>query len=391
MDIQRDKYEFFMMTPMNQTHTKRTYLDYNATTPIRPEVVKGVCMAMETIGNPSSIHHEGRQARKLIEQARAQVAELVGAQTKQVIFTSGATEANNMVLKGYASHRRLLVSATEHPSVLYAGVDVETIPVHSTGLINLDALKELLDKDTRPSFVSIMAVNNETGVIQPLKDIATLLKNYECLFHSDAVQAVGRIPLYFSTLNVDFMSLSAHKIGGPHGVGAIIMGKGTNPPKLIHGGGQERQQRAGTENVAGIYGFGIAAACALNGLETYKNLETYRDQLEATLKNAPTDVIIHGHDAPRVPNTISASIAGFEASTLLMNLDLAGISVSTGSACSSGSVQASHVLTAMGATESQAKSGLRLSMGWATTQDDIDAFTQAWTTLMERLTPSCQN
>lgn len=367
------------------TQKKRIYLDYNATCPIRPEVITAVTEAMTIIGNPSSIHQEGRQCKKLIEQARAHIASLVSCTPKQVIFTSGATETNNMLLKGYAPHRRILIGATEHPSIVDGGVEAEQIPVLENGILDLDALKAMLESDLRPTFVSIMMVNNETGVIQPIKEIGALLKNYDCIFYSDTAQATGRIPVHFPSMNVDFISLSSHKIGGPQGTGAIVMAKGTNPPTLLHGGGQERRQRAGTENVAGIHGFGLAAQLALDGLDDYQKLTTYQKQIEVALKASHPDLIINGETTPRVANTTSMCLKGFDASTLLMNLDLEGIAVSTGSACSSGSIKASYVLKAMGASDSQAKSGLRISTGWATTQDDIDAFISAWTNIMKRL------
>lgn len=367
------------------TQKKRIYLDYNATCPMRPEVIEATTSAMAISGNPSSVHHEGRQARKLIEAARTKVSELIGCSAKQVIFTSGATETNNMLLKGYAPHRRLLVGSIEHSSVVKSGVDVEYLPVLSNGLIDLEALKNILDNSTEPTFVSIMTVNNETGIIQPIKDIAALVKNFDCVFYTDSAQAAGRIPIDFNAMGVDFMGLSAHKIGGPQGVGAIIMAKGTNPPALLHGGGQERNQRAGTENVAGIHGFGVAADIALNGLEDYKNLATYQTQIETTVKASCSDIVINGADAPRVANTTSLCLKNFDAQTFLMSLDLEGIAISTGSACSSGVVKASHVLKAMGHSDENAKSGLRISTGWATTQDDIDAFIKAWNKIIERL------
>ncbi len=368
------------------TDKKRIYLDYNATTPLYPTVIEGMASALQHTGNPSSIHYEGRQSRKMIEQARAQIAKCVGCQPKQVIFTSGATEANNMILKGYAPHRRILVSAIEHPSVLHSGVDVEVIPVLPTGLIDLDALKRLLESDSRPTLVSIMMVNNETGTIQPIEDIVALLKNYDCLFHSDSVQALGRIPLDFSTMGANFITLSAHKIGGPQGIGALIMAQGLNPPKLIHGGGQERLQRAGTENVIAIHGFGIAASkIAAEDIPSFQEkLKNYRHQIEKALKASYPSIIINACDSPRVGNTLSISIDGLDTSMLLINLDLEGISVSAGSACSSGSVHTSHVLKAMGHTDSLAKNSLRISMGWDTTQQDIDAFIEAWGNIIGR-------
>ena len=368
------------------TKKDRTYLDYNATAPLRPEVVEAMYEILAEPGNPSSIHQEGRAARKIVEQARAHVAELVGCHAKQVIFTSGATESNNTLLKGYASHRRILISATEHSSIISAGVQAELIPTHRNGLIDTHALKSMLEAhpDT-PTFVAIMMVNNETGVIQPIKEIAQILSDYDCIFHTDAAQAAGRIPVYFPITGAHFMSLSAHKFGGPQGVGALIMANGTNPPPFLTGGGQERRQRAGTENVAGIHGMGVAAKIALEKLDDFEKLRDFQSQIESHLLSVTPSASINGASTARVANTTSVCIEGFDASTLLMSLDLEGIAVSTGSACSSGSIQASHVLLAMGASNSLAKSGLRISSGWATTQEDIDAFKDAWTTIMKRL------
>ncbi|MGE4313938.1 MAG: cysteine desulfurase family protein [Pseudobdellovibrionaceae bacterium] len=363
----------------------RIYLDYNATTPIRPEAIEAVTLAMQTHGNASSVHSFGRSARKMVEEARASVAKLAGVADKQVIFTSGATESNNMILRGFHD-RPSFVSSVEHPSVYVCGRENGVIPVHENGLINLDALEEALQNEEIPAVVSLMYVNNENGIIQPVKEAAAIAHKYNAIMHTDAVQAAGRIPLDFDALDVDFMSLSAHKLGGPQGVGALIMRQGLNPPKFMHGGGQERRQRAGTENVAGIAGFGVAADLALRDLEKFQALAALRQKMEAGIKAASNRVRIYGEDVSRVSNTVSCSIEGIDSAIFLMNLDLEGIAISSGAACSSGAVQPSRVLLSMGVTEDIAKTGLRISMGWGTTEPEIDRFIEVWTKLVRRLT-----
>lgn len=363
---------------------ERVYLDYNATTPMRADTLALVTRVMSEVGNASSVHAHGRAARKHVEDAREQVAALVGVRPQQVIFNSGATEANNTALH-MLDGKRVLTSAIEHPSVMNSAPEAERIPVTPDGLIDMDAYRALLDNGPAPAMVSIMMVNSETGGIQPIREIAALAKKKGALVHTDAVQAAGRIPLNFQELGVDYMSLSAHKLGGPQGVGALIYREGLPPPKFMRGGSQEMYQRAGTVNVAGIAGFGHAATAALKELPDYGRITALRDRLETAVRAATNKAIIFGANAPRVGNTSDIGLPGIPAETQLMNLDLEGISVSSGSACSSGAFKASHVLMAMGASEDHARSALRISMGWATTPGDIDRFIAAWTKMLSRV------
>ncbi len=350
------------------------YLDHNATTPIKPVVADLLHDVVREGGNPSSQHSAGRAARKHVEDARAQVANLVQYRAQNVIFTSGATEANNMIMQGHEGP--VLISAIEHPSVLNVRSDAVHIPVDSNGIVRLDAVEELL-KTHSPKLVSVMAVNNETGVIQPVAEIGRLCKKHGMLFHCDAVQAAGKIDIDFEAWGCDFMSLSAHKMGGTVGSGALVFRSSTPVPKLLKGGGQERRQRAGTENVPGIAAMGLAAELALQDKDAYQALETWRDRIETAL--AKNDkVTLHIQNAPRIANTTSFSVAGGNAQTLLMQFDLNGVCVSSGSACSSGSVQPSHVLQAMGVPADLATSSIRVSLGWNSTEKDVDAFLAAW-------------
>lgn len=364
---------------------ERVYLDYNATTPMRADTLALVTRVMSEVGNASSVHAHGRAARKHVEDARQQVAALAGVRPQQVIFNSGATEANNTALY-MLDGKRVLTSAIEHPSVMNSTPEAERIPVTPDGLVDMDAYRAMLNNGPAPAMVSVMMVNSETGGIQPIKDIAALAKDKGALVHTDAVQAAGRIPLNLQELGVDYMSLSAHKLGGPQGVGALIYREGLPPPKFMRGGSQEMYQRAGTVNVAGIAGFGAAAAAALEELPQYARITALRDRLETAVRAATNKAIIFGANAPRVGNTSDICLPGIPAETQLMNLDLEGISVSSGSACSSGAFKASHVLMAMGASEDQAKSALRISMGWATTPGDIDRFLAVWTKMLSRVT-----
>lgn len=334
-------------------------------------------------GNPSSPHTAGRNARGLIEAARAHVANLVGATPKQIIFTSGATEANNTVLQHFKG-RIVLTSATEHPSVIEAVPDAIRIPCHASGLINVSALQDLLAKHEGAALVSVMMVNNETGVIQPIAHIAAMAHAAGALMHTDAVQACGRIPVDMAALGVDYLTLTAHKFGGPQGVGALVVSPKAPPVRLLMGGGQERRQRAGTENVAAIAGCGEAARLALENLHEYQRLEALRDKLEAQLRATTNTITFFGCDTPRVANTSCFAFANVPAETQLMALDLAGFAVSSGSACSSGTVRASHVLTAMHVPAALASCALRLSLGWNTTEKDIDLFCETWMSLAEQ-------
>lgn len=356
---------------------KRTYLDYNATAPLRPESRAAMMAVLDVPHNASAVHGFGREGRMIVERAREDVARLVNAPATQVIFNSGATEGNNTVIKYFAGER-ILASAIEHPSVLEAAENIGRIPVTAQGVVDLNALEKLL-KAEKTALVSVMLVNNETGVIQPVAEISALAKRYGALVHCDAVQAVGRIPVDIAALGVDFMTLSAHKIGGAQGVGALVLGLCGITPVMMSGGGQEKKARAGTENVAGIAAFGAAAKAAVF-LDS-----TLHEKLEDGLKKISPEIVIHGADAKRVPNTIMFSLKGASSETLLMALDLEGIALSNGSACSSGTVKASTVLKAMGLPDDIAGGALRISTGWASTEKDIDALLTAWTKIYSRI------
>ncbi|WP_029014054.1 cysteine desulfurase family protein [Niveispirillum irakense] len=364
------------------------YLDWNATAPLRPEARAALIGALDHIGNPSSVHGFGRRARRLVEDAREQVAALAGASPAQVTFTGGGTEANNQALALAGDKRRLLVGATEHASVLEVRADAVAVPVDGDGLIDSAALAALLAADSQPALVSIQAVNNETGVIQDMASLAAIVHAHGGWLHSDAVQAAGRIPIDMAAWGCDLLSLSAHKIGGPHGVGALLAVAGIPLAPLLRGGGQERRMRAGTENVAGIAGFGAACAASLAGLADYAALSLLRDRLEtAVLALAPTAQII-GAGAPRVANTSCIALPGVPANSQLMAFDLAGIAVSAGSACSSGKVKSSHVLRAMGLEEALAGAAIRVSLGWDSTEADIDRFIACWDRIAARTRPA---
>ena len=368
------------------TQKPNIYMDCNATMPVRPEAVDAMVSVLRETGNPSSIHAHGRLARRHVEDARQAVAALVHTNPSYVFFTGGATESNNIVLRSYDG-KRILVSAIEHPSVIEVNRDAEKIPVGADGIVDLDALEKMILAGPIPALVSIMLVNNETGIIQPIAEIVRLIRRISpmTLVHTDAVQAAGRIKIDFSALQADFLSLSAHKMGGPQGVGALVMAPGAKIHKLTRGGGQEKRQRPGTENVAGIAGFGQAAAIAAAEIETFQMLAGLRDALESRLLALEPRLRIIGRDSPRVANTTQIALPGIAAETQLMALDLAGISVSSGSACSSGTVKPSHVLEAMGIPENTAKGALRISLGWHTVKEDIDAFVTAWDHMHRRI------
>ena len=362
------------------------YLDFNATAPLRPEGVQAMTAAMEVGGNPSSVHSEGRAARKIVDQARRQVAQLVGVKADQVIFTSGGTEANNQVLRG-CGRAWVVASAIEHPAVLKAHDAVEIVAVDGQGLIDLDALEASLakcDLDGRDedTIVSVMLANNETGVIQPIAEVSEIAHKHGALVHCDGVQAAGKIAVDFADLGVDFLSLSAHKIGGPCGVGALVKRAELDVEPLIRGGGQEKGLRGGTENIIGIAGFGAAAEAASRGLEGFLQLAVLRDRLQDTLVELGAEVF--SGKAQRLANTLFATMPGVSSEAQVMAFDLDGIAVSAGSACSSGKAKASGTLAAMGVDNDIARTALRISMGWTTTQADLDQFVTAWKTLRDR-------
>lgn len=368
-----------------------TYFDYNATAPALPEVADAVARAMVEGGNPSSVHGLGRHAHAAIEDARRQVAKLLDATAKDIIFTGGGTEANTLGLKGLMATQgieRLLVCATEHPSVLdlakAVDVVVTLIPVDTDGLIDTGAFAALLEDDQK-TLVSVMLANNETGVIQPIKSLVQIAKKTGALFHTDAVQAAGKIAVSFNDLGVDLLSVSAHKFAGPQGVGALVLRSGLELAPLTHGGGQELGRRSGTENVAGIIGMGLAAKIAGEELEQGPGVRDLRDRLEAQLCAAAPEAVIVGSGALRLPNTILIALPDVPADTQVIQMDLAGFAVSSGSACSSGKVSRSHVLDAMNVGETLAGSAMRISLGWQTTEDQITAFAEAWTKMRNRL------
>jgi cysteine desulfurase len=376
--------------------TERAYLDWNASAPLRPEAHAAVMQALDRLGNPSSIHAEGRAARHLIERARAQVASLVDVDPANVIFTSGATEANVLALSpgwsrkpGEAPFDRLLVSAVEHVSVReggrFAPDRVRHIPVDADGVVDRQALRAMLAG--RPALVSVMLANNETGVIQPIREVAHLVHEAGGLLHVDAVQAPGRISFNLSGLDADLLTLSAHKIGGPKGAGALIRRSGLHlSDPLIRGGGQERGLRGGTENVAGIAGFGAAAAAiASRAADEAAHTARLRERLEARLRAATPDIVIFGEHAERLPNTTAFTHAGLRAETAVIAFDLGGVAVSSGAACSSGKVQPSLVLAAMGVEPGLAQGAIRVSTGHSTRDADIECLLNAWKKLSESL------
>ena len=378
--------------------TERAYLDWNATAPLRPQARAAMLAALDICGNPSSIHAEGRAARRLVEEARAQVAALVGAEPQNVVFTSGGTEANALALSpgigtGGAVCERLLVSAIEHPSVLAGGrfpaAKVEQVPVTADGCIDLAALAKALGAPGGRPLLSLMLANNETGVLQPVSEAAAMVHEAGGLLHVDAVQGPGRIACDIKAIGADLMTVSSHKIGGPKGAGALIRRSQALhiADPLIKGGGQERGARAGTENVPGIAGFGAAAAAALAGLGSESaRMAALRDRLEAGLKAISPEVVIFGQNAARLPNTTLFAVSGMKAETAVIAFDLEGVAVSSGAACSSGKVAPSHVLAAMGVPPALARAAIRLSLGPTTAESDVDCCLNAWRKLFQSLT-----
>ena len=364
------------------------YADYNATTPLRDEAREAMLAAMAAPGNPSSVHCAGRAARAVLESARRSLAALLGATPEAVIFTSGGTEADLMALGG-SGRKRVLVSAIEHDAVL-AVPGVERVPVLSNGLIDLAALEARLVAETEPALVSVMWANNETGAIQPLADIVALARAHGALVHSDAVQAVGKLPVDFTASGLDLMSVSAHKIGGPPGVGALLVREGLTLDPLITGGGQERGRRSGTENLVGIAGFGAAAdtvsreRASTLGEGMIDRVAALRDRLESRILDAAPAARVLCRDVPRLGNTSCIVMPGMPAETQVMALDLEGIAVSAGSACSSGKVKRSHVVEAMEPDGAAAETTIRVSLGWLSTEAEVDRLADAWIKLYKR-------
>jgi len=373
----------------------RIYLDWNATAPLRREAREAMAAAWDLDGNPSSVHAEGRHARRLVEEARAGLARAVGALPRNVVFTSGGTEANALALTPGLRRdsglpvERLLVSAIEHASVLAGGrfpaQAIGTIGVTGSGVLDLDRLRALLQSGP-PALVSVMLANNETGAVQPVAEAAEIVHAAGGLLHVDAIQAFGKIYFDINGLNADLITVSGHKIGGPKGVGAVVLAEGVRGLEpLLRGGGQELGRRAGTENVAGIAGFGAAVKAAMDSLRNDAiRFENLRNRLETGLRQTP-GAIVFADDVPRLPNTTLFTVPGLKAETAVIGFDLEGIAVSSGSACSSGKVQPSHVLKAMGFGPEAAQGAVRLSLGWSTSSADIDRCLEAWRKLTDTL------
>ncbi|WP_209015329.1 cysteine desulfurase family protein [Roseibium limicola] len=377
------------------------YLDHNAGAPLRASAREAMGAVWADVGNASSVHSAGRKARGRLEQARESIARLCGAKTRAVTLVSGGTEANMTALspvwvdQGEPKYLdRLLRGATEHPSVIAGGrfraSAQDVLPVDGDGIVDLSVLADKL-KDTTPTLVSVMAANNETGVIQPLAEIGALVRESGAFLHVDAVQAAGRMPIDMDAWQADVVTLSAHKFGGPQGMGAVVVRSTARVPSaLMTGGGQENWRRAGTENVAGAVGFGVAAEEALAETADVVRLQGLRDRLEAGVRAACPGVVLFSENAPRLANTSCFAVSGVKAETALIAFDLANLCLSSGSACSSGKVSVSHVLTAMGVEEDLARCALRVSMGWSTSESDIERFLDVWPGIVDRLNPEAR-
>ena len=356
------------------------YLDYNASGLVRPEVQDVMAQALADNGNPSAVHAAGRRARARIETARAQVAELVGADSQSVVFSSGGTESNAQAIISAiaAGCERLIVGATEHPCVAEAatasGKPVKMLPVDARGVVDLNKLRQLLGQPGK-AVVAIHHANNESGVIQPIVEAARLVRAAGGWLHVDAIQSAGKIPVDIRELRADSLTLSAHKLGGPQGVGALVLGEGREAVRILHGAGQERGLRAGTENVPGIAGFGAATVCAARDLPTAMAHARWRDEAEAVVRKAGATII--GEGAERLPNTLFMAVSDWESPQQLITLDLMGLMVSAGSACSSGKTKPSRAILATGRID-MATGGIRISGGWGTVEDDWKRFAAAW-------------
>ena len=378
------------------------YLDYNAGAPLRSGAREAMIEVLSDTGNASSVHSNGRKARGRVEAARDSVARLCGKGSRSVTFVSGGTEANMTALSRVWQNSgdpvyldKLFISAVEHPSVMTGGrfavADQIVLPVDANGVVQLDALRQEL-ASAEPSLVSVMAANNETGVIQPLIEIGALAREHGHFFHVDAVQAAGRIKIDMDAWQADAITLSAHKFGGPQGIGAVVTrSTSRSPAPLMIGGGQENWRRGGTENVAAIVAFGNAAEDALLDVDSVNRLQDMQSKLETGLKSVCPDTVIFGEAVDRLANTTCFAVRDIPAETALIALDLERVSVSSGSACSSGKVSVSHVLTAMGLDEDLARCAIRVSMGWDTRPDEIDAFLELWPAVVDRLNPEARS
>ena len=361
------------------------YMDYNATAPVLAQAKDAVMRALDFVGNPSSVHRMGRLAHRLVEDSRESVRALVNANGEaRVVFTSGGTEANAICLLG-CGRNRVVASSVEHPAVRNVKENVELISVDKNGIVDASHLEKLLSKNGEDTIVSVMLANNETGVIQPVREIAKIAHKHGALFHCDAVQAAGKIEIDFDDIDADYMSISAHKFGGPKGVGALIAKPAAPLSALVRGGGQENGLRGGTENVPGIAGMAAAAEVSLAKLAVEeKKLLSLRDDLEKQISKIDNQVQIIGADAKRLPNTSFIVMAGVPAETQVAGFDLAGISVSAGSACASGKIKQSPVLAAMGISEIDGSCALRVSLGQENNQEDINKFIVVWDEIRTR-------
>jgi cysteine desulfurase len=377
---------------------QRIYLDHNATTPVDPAVIDVMTAALrEEFGNPSSVHHFGQRAKAVMDQARSAVGALIGADAAEVVFTSGGTESDNFAIRGVAEalektgRRHLIATTIEHEAVLNTvkalakrGWTTTLLPVGDTGIVNPKALEAALIDQT--ALVSVMHANNEIGTIQPIAELARLVHERGALFHTDAVQTAGKIAVDVKALGVDLLSISAHKFYGPKGAGAIWIKRGLRLLPILHGGKHERSRRAGTENVAGIAGMGAAAALARGKMAAEATrLSALRDRLEEGVLRAVPGTAINGARTPRVPNTTNISFDRIEAESLLIALDLEGVAVSTGSACSSGTLEPSHVLKAMGFPAHRAQNSIRFSLGAANTEAEVDRVIAILPGIVEKL------
>ena len=382
----------------SNTAVQRVYLDHNATTPLLPTVIdRMMAVLREEFGNPSSVHHFGQQAKASLDEARTDVANLIGAEPSEVLFTSGGTEADNIAIRGAAEaleatgKRHLIASAIEHEAVLNTlkalakrGWRTTLLPVGQSGIVSVDTLRNALTDDT--AVVSVMHANNEIGTIQPIAELARAAHERGALFHTDAVQSAGKIPVGVKTLGVDMLSMSAHKFYGPKGVGALWIRRGLRVLPLLTGGRQERSRRAGTENVPGIVGMGVAARMAIAKMaEEGRRLAALRDRLEADILRGVPGTAVNGSTEARVPNTTNISFDRVEAESLLIALDLEGVAVSTGSACSSGTLEPSHVLKAMGFNAHRAQNSIRFSLGAANTEAEVDRVIAVLPGIVEKL------
>lgn len=359
------------------TRAARTYLDYNATSPLHPVAREALVAAYGAALNPSSVHTEGRAARKRLEDAREQLAQAIGCFPREIVFTASATEANRTLLGGFKG--TVLASAIEHPSVLKASAFLQPLPVTEVGVIDLAALERALAAAAKPCMVSVMMANNETGIIQPIADVVTLARKYGALVHTDAVQAFGKLPLSIAELGVDYVTLSAHKSGGPVGAAALVIRQGApGLEPLLTGGGQEFNQRAGTENVPAIAAFAALAAEQDALLAHQHTLGQWRDGFETAILAACPEATVIGRALPRLANTSCIAMPGVKGETQVIALDLEGVAVSAGSACTSGKVGRSHVLGAMNIADDVAETAIRVSSGWATTKQDYETAAAAW-------------